>query len=62
MMRYGPSGRENPALVDKDNRVRDVSSGLPDIGAEHLVPAQLARPREIGPGERCQRVEAWQAH
>lgn len=43
LMRYGFKGKERPAMVDADNRVRDLSGVLPDITAHTLLPAELSR-------------------
>jgi 2-keto-4-pentenoate hydratase/2-oxohepta-3-ene-1,7-dioic acid hydratase in catechol pathway len=43
LMRYGAKGREKPALVDAQGRVRDLSGVMTDISAETLTPAGLAR-------------------
>jgi 2-keto-4-pentenoate hydratase/2-oxohepta-3-ene-1,7-dioic acid hydratase in catechol pathway len=42
LMRYGPKGREKPALVDAHGRVRDLSGLMPDITAATLAPESLA--------------------
>jgi 2,4-diketo-3-deoxy-L-fuconate hydrolase len=43
LMRYGPKGKEKPALVDAANRIRDLSGVLPDITAHTLSRAELTR-------------------
>jgi 2-keto-4-pentenoate hydratase/2-oxohepta-3-ene-1,7-dioic acid hydratase in catechol pathway len=43
LMRYGAKGREKPALVDTQGRVRDLSGVMTDISAETLTPAGLAQ-------------------
>jgi 2-keto-4-pentenoate hydratase/2-oxohepta-3-ene-1,7-dioic acid hydratase in catechol pathway len=43
LMRYGAKGREKPALVDAQGRVRDLSGVIADITAETLMPAGLAQ-------------------
>jgi 2,4-didehydro-3-deoxy-L-rhamnonate hydrolase len=47
LMRHGPKGAEQPALVDAQGKVRDLSSVLPDIDSETLSPRSLQRLREI---------------
>ena len=47
LMRHGPKGAEQPALVDAQGKVRDLSSVLPDIESETLSPRSLQRLREI---------------
>jgi 2,4-diketo-3-deoxy-L-fuconate hydrolase len=48
LMRYGAKGREKPALVDGQGRVRDLSGLLADITAETLTPAGLAKLAALG--------------
>jgi len=43
LMRHGSKCQEKPALINADNRIRDLSGVLPDITAETLSRAQLAR-------------------
>jgi len=43
LMRVGPLGREKPALLDKDGKVRDLSAHVPDIGGDVLSPEGLAK-------------------
>ena len=47
LMRYGPKGSEKPALVDAQDKVRDLSKVLPDITAQTLTPSGLKRLREL---------------
>ena len=47
LMRYGAKGSENPALVDDQGRVRDLSGLTPDICAEMLTPDGLKKLAEI---------------
>ena len=49
LARYGGSGRERPALVDKDGRLRDLSSHVEDICGETISPAGLDRLRALDP-------------
>ena len=49
LMRVGPKGHEKPALLDATGRRRDLSSLLPDLHANGLTPAALARLRAIDP-------------
>jgi 2,4-didehydro-3-deoxy-L-rhamnonate hydrolase len=48
LMRYGAKGREKPALVDAQGRVRDLSGVVADITAETLTPAGLAKLAALG--------------
>jgi 2,4-diketo-3-deoxy-L-fuconate hydrolase len=47
LMRYGAKGAEQPALVDAQGVVRDLSGVLADITAQTLAPNALNRLREI---------------
>jgi 2-keto-4-pentenoate hydratase/2-oxohepta-3-ene-1,7-dioic acid hydratase in catechol pathway len=42
LVRFGDAGQERPGVVDRDGRVRDVSSRVPDWSGEALDPAWLA--------------------
>lgn len=42
LLRYGPAGAEKPGILDADNRVRDLSSIVSDIGGETLRNQGLA--------------------
>jgi 2,4-didehydro-3-deoxy-L-rhamnonate hydrolase len=46
LLRYGPSGREKPGLLDDGGRIRDLSSIVGDLRAEQLSPLELKRIRE----------------
>ncbi|MBL8482799.1 MAG: fumarylacetoacetate hydrolase family protein [Rhodocyclaceae bacterium] len=43
LLRYGPRGQEQPALLDKNGRMRALAGVLPDINPAALAPAELAR-------------------
>ncbi len=47
LMRFGPKGKEKPAAVDQRGVVRDLSGVLPDLRADGLGRAALARLREL---------------
>lgn len=49
LLRYGPHGQEKPGLVDPSGRIRDLSAHLTDVAREALLPASLARLRQIDP-------------
>jgi 2-keto-4-pentenoate hydratase/2-oxohepta-3-ene-1,7-dioic acid hydratase in catechol pathway len=49
LLRYGPAGQEKPGLLDRDGKIRDVSSVVQDIGPETLEPASLQKLRGIDP-------------
>jgi 2-keto-4-pentenoate hydratase/2-oxohepta-3-ene-1,7-dioic acid hydratase in catechol pathway len=42
LMRVGPKGRERPAVLDREGRVRDLSGLMADITQATLTPAGLA--------------------
>lgn len=43
LMRHGSKGNEKPALIDAAGRIRDLSAVLPDLTAQTLSRAHLAR-------------------
>jgi 2,4-diketo-3-deoxy-L-fuconate hydrolase len=45
LLRYGPPEHERPGLLDRDGRIRDLSSVIPDLSGAVLDPKQL---RELG--------------
>jgi 2-keto-4-pentenoate hydratase/2-oxohepta-3-ene-1,7-dioic acid hydratase in catechol pathway len=47
LLRCGPAGRERPALLDADGRIRDLSGIVPDVAADVLLPASLDRLRAL---------------
>jgi len=47
LLRYGPAGHEKPGIVDRDGRIRDLSSTLKDINGDALSPAGLDRLRRL---------------
>ena len=49
LCRYGPLGREKPALVDAEGKLRDLSGVVQDISPDTLAPAGLARLRQLDP-------------
>ncbi|KQU76807.1 MULTISPECIES: fumarylacetoacetate hydrolase family protein [unclassified Rhizobacter] len=49
LMRHGPKGSEQPALVDADGNLRDLSGVLADINASTLSPHGLKRLHELNP-------------
>ena len=49
LLRYGPSGREKPGLLDENGQIRDLSALVPDIGGDTISPAGLKRLSEIDP-------------
>ncbi|MDH5541252.1 MAG: fumarylacetoacetate hydrolase family protein [Rhizobacter sp.] len=51
LLRYGPKGAEQPALLDAQGHVRNLSTVLPDIKASTLSPNSLQRLRDLDPSE-----------
>ncbi|ULR44125.1 fumarylacetoacetate hydrolase family protein [Rhizobium sp. K102] len=49
LMRVGEAGRETPALLDADGKIRDLSGHVADIGGEAISPAGLAKIAAIDP-------------
>jgi 2-keto-4-pentenoate hydratase/2-oxohepta-3-ene-1,7-dioic acid hydratase in catechol pathway len=47
LLRYGEPGREKPAIMDADGKVRDLSKHIPDIAGSALLPASLQQLRAI---------------
>jgi 2,4-didehydro-3-deoxy-L-rhamnonate hydrolase len=43
LVRWGKPGREKPGIIDKDGKIRDLSSVVPDIAGEVLSKAGLAK-------------------
>jgi 2-keto-4-pentenoate hydratase/2-oxohepta-3-ene-1,7-dioic acid hydratase in catechol pathway len=46
LVRFGPSGREKPGIIDDKGRIRDLSRIVPDIAGETLSPRGLAKIRK----------------
>ena len=49
LMRHGPKGAEQPALIDAQGQVRSLTKALPDIKASTLSPTSLQRLRDLDP-------------
>jgi 2-keto-4-pentenoate hydratase/2-oxohepta-3-ene-1,7-dioic acid hydratase in catechol pathway len=49
LLRYGPSGRERPGLVDAEGSLRDLSGVIADVTPEVLAPAALAKLKALDP-------------
>ena len=49
LLRYGPVGKEKPGILDKDGKIRDLSSVIADISGDTISPKGLARLRKIKP-------------
>jgi len=43
LLRFGPAGQERPGLLDREGRIRDLSSHVADIGPAELSRDGLAR-------------------
>ncbi len=51
LLRYGPSGREKPGLLDAEGRIRDLAGILSNIDSSVLAPARLAHLRKFDPAK-----------
>ena len=49
LLRYGPSGKEKPGLLDADGNIRDLSKVVADIGWNEISPAGLKKLSKIDP-------------
>ena len=49
LLRVGPVGKENPALLASDGSLRDLSAHVPDINGAALAPDNLARLASLDP-------------
>lgn len=47
LLRYGPAGKERPAILDNNGKIRDLSAQVSDIGGEALLPASLDKLRHL---------------
>ncbi|PNS08716.1 fumarylacetoacetate hydrolase family protein [Solilutibacter silvestris] len=47
LLRHGQKGREKPALLDRDGRIRDLSAHIDDIAGDVLTPEGLQRLRAL---------------
>lgn len=43
LVRFGQCGQEKPGLIDKEGNLRDLSSVIVDINADHLADFELAK-------------------
>jgi 2-keto-4-pentenoate hydratase/2-oxohepta-3-ene-1,7-dioic acid hydratase in catechol pathway len=50
LVRFGPSGREKPGILDAEGRIRDLSKVVPDLAGDALSPRGLARIRKAAAG------------
>jgi 2,4-diketo-3-deoxy-L-fuconate hydrolase len=49
LLRYGPSGREKPGMLDSQGNIRDLSGKIVQIDFNTLAPKELAKLRKIKP-------------
>jgi len=49
LARYGRPGKEKPAMIDDDGKLRDLSGRIPEITPDHLSPRSLAKLGKINP-------------
>ena len=51
LLRYGPTGKEKPGMLDASGKLRDLSKIVQDIGPEQLSDAALAKLRKLDPAK-----------
>jgi 2-keto-4-pentenoate hydratase/2-oxohepta-3-ene-1,7-dioic acid hydratase in catechol pathway len=49
LLRFGPSGKEQPGLLDSSGQIRSLAGIVDDIASETLSAKRLARLRELDP-------------
>jgi ureidoglycolate lyase len=49
LLRVGEKGRERPALLDANGKLRDLTGIVDDVAGATLLPGELQRLREIDP-------------
>ena len=49
LVRFGNAGEERPGILDRDGKIRDLSTVVDDIAGKALAPDSLARIRAIDP-------------
>lgn len=49
LVRYGEPGKERPAILDEEGKLRDLSAVIEDIGPQTLLPESLSRLRSLDP-------------
>nr|WP_024965527.1 ureidoglycolate lyase [Pantoea sp. IMH] len=49
LVRYGQPGQERPAMLDQQGKLRDLSQTIDDLAGSALLPASLAKLRQISP-------------
>jgi 2-keto-4-pentenoate hydratase/2-oxohepta-3-ene-1,7-dioic acid hydratase in catechol pathway len=47
LIRYGPSGDENPGMIDDDGNIRDLREEIADISGDALLPRSLERLKKL---------------
>jgi 2-keto-4-pentenoate hydratase/2-oxohepta-3-ene-1,7-dioic acid hydratase in catechol pathway len=45
LLRYGLPGREKPAILTPDGKIRDLSGAIPDLAGEFLLPESIEKLR-----------------
>ena len=51
LLRYGPPGKEKPAILDRDGNPRDLSGTIADLTPDNLSPAALGRLKKLDPAK-----------
>jgi 2-keto-4-pentenoate hydratase/2-oxohepta-3-ene-1,7-dioic acid hydratase in catechol pathway len=47
LVRYGPAGKEQPGLLDAQNKIRSLTGVVADIAGDALLPESLVRLRQL---------------
>lgn len=47
LLRYGPAGKERPAILDSHGKIRDLSAHIGDVSGDFLLPAALDTLRQL---------------
>jgi 2-keto-4-pentenoate hydratase/2-oxohepta-3-ene-1,7-dioic acid hydratase in catechol pathway len=49
LLRYGPRGQEKPGMLDRDDKLRDLSGAIKDLTPDALAPAALDKLKKLDP-------------
>jgi len=50
LIRFGPTGREKPGILDAEGNIRDLSKVVPDLAGDALSPGGLAKIKKAAAG------------
>jgi 2-keto-4-pentenoate hydratase/2-oxohepta-3-ene-1,7-dioic acid hydratase in catechol pathway len=51
LLRYGAPGKEKPGILDANDKIRDLSGIISDVGGEALLPESIERLRALNPAD-----------